>query len=539
MERESISFPLTAMKSKCMHIVVLIQLLLFCAVSANAQGDLLTHVEVAGSTISPDGDGYQDSLRVTYTLADTAWSASAYILTSDPPQTIIDILMFEAPRSAGTYTIIWDGNDFSGIPAPEGRYRLLVQAMNGADDDSVSKDIFVDLTPPSVSITRVEPGIFSPDIRTTPRLMTVDFTVSNSPPGNEDQIRIIIEDPAEEELATLSLDSTFAGNGGYTVTWDGAEIAADGLHRIVIIVSDNAGYSATDWATINIDNKAPALQVLEPPNSAVVSEVPASLTGWTWDRNGVNADSLRISFSGEVFIPITSTTLSEDTVYFTVPLTDSITDEKLYTLLLQSQDVVGRQTQISHRITYDATAPSAPVLAQPAENRVRKPVLLLSGTVAEEPDVVRLFRNGALVDSITGLIGEDISREMPLIPGANTFTAIAIDDAGNISPTSNAVTVTFDNTAGLFIPQPFQPGDEFQLNLVRAARAVELRVYDLKGNLVTTIDVPTAETAISVTWNGLNGDDKSLQRGPLVLVASITYADGGSERKRELFLFKP
>lgn len=527
------------MKNMTAHTILLILLLTLSPHAAGAQGDLLTHVQVAGYTISPDGDGLQDTLRITYTLADTAWSVSAYILTPALPQTIVDILAFETPRTAGNHTLTWDGRNFSGFPAPEGTYRLLVQAFNGAHDDSVFKTVFLDLTSPSVSITRVEPGVFAPDILTSVPLAVIDFTVSNSPPENEDQIRISINDPAGTELATLSPEPLFAGNGDYTVAWDGTGIVADGLHRVTILVDDNGGHSGSDWASINVDKKGPSLKVVSPVSGAKVREIPDSLTGWTWDRNGVNADSLRVSYSGTVFDPITSTYYAGDTLFFSVPLADSITAEGLHTIELQSKDVVGRATQISFRITLDATAPAPPVLAQPAENRFRKPLFVLTGTVPEEPDVLRLYRNSVLFDSLTGLIEADLSHEVALVPGANTFTALAVDDAGNVSAISNAVTVTFDNTAGLFIPQPFRPDNEFQINLLREARAIELRIYDLSGNLVNLIEATPADLAVSIAWNGSNGDDKSLERGPLVLVATVSYLDGGTETQRELFLFNP
>jgi hypothetical protein len=526
------------MKTLFLHTVMAI-LLAACPAPGYSQGDLLIHVDIPGYTISPNGDGLQDSLVATYTLADTAWSISAYILTPAPPQTIVDSLLIDAPKSAGTHALRWDGRDFAGVPAPEGTYSLLVQAFNGAHDDSVYKTIYIYLTPPSVSITRVEPGVFAPDILTAVPLMVADFTVTDSPPEDEDQIRIAIEDPSGKELVSLMPDSLFSGNGDYEVSWDGAEIAADGLYRIVISVTDNGGNTASDWSTINVDDKAPSLQAVNPINGATLQEIPASFSGWTWDRNGIDTDSLRISFSGVVFDPIISTTLVDDTVYFSVPLAESLTVEKQYVMLLQSQDVVGRETQISYRITFDATAPPPPALTQPLDFMVRKPISIVSGTISEEPDILRVFRNGELVDSLSGLIEEDFSLEVMLVPGINIFTALTVDEAGNVSPFSNSVEIVFNNSSGLFIPQPFQPGNEFQLNLARDARSIELRIYDLAGDLVQIIEESPDGTSVSIPWNGLNGDDKSIERGPLVLVAGIIYMDNETESQRKLFLFKP
>jgi flagellar hook assembly protein FlgD len=114
------------------------------------------------------------------------------------------------------------------------------------------------------------------------------------------------------------------------------------------------------------------------------------------------------------------------------------------------------------------------------------------------------------------------------------------DDAGNVSEPSNTIEITFDNSAGLFIPQPFKSGDAFQVNLSKNASSVTLRLYDLGGNLVKILRGTEVSSNISIPWDALNGDGEEVKKGPLVAVAAIVYADG-SDREiiRESFFCEP
>lgn len=71
--------------------------------------------------LSPDGDGYQDELVITYTLA--RGDLHATILIHDACGNRVRSLAPNA--SLGTHgEIIWDGRDDSGHPLPAGRYLL-------------------------------------------------------------------------------------------------------------------------------------------------------------------------------------------------------------------------------------------------------------------------------------------------------------------------------------------------------------------------------------------------------------------------------
>ncbi len=526
------------MKQSFAHAVILIALVIAISIPAAAQ--LISHVELPGGTVlSPDGDGLLDSLIVRVTLSDAALGASAFIYTAASPRTIVDTLFHDAAMIAGDHVFPWHGTDMHGDVVPDGRYDLLLRAFNAAYDDSVWRTVSVDVTSPSIMITSLVPGIYAPDIDTLHHALVAGFSVSDSPPEDADQLKIFIYGPTGTKLATLAPEEPFAGNGVYEVRWDGTGITADGWHKIEIIVTDSGGHSGSEWSGINVDKNEPAIHMTGLESGVKLRAVPDSLAGWAWDRNGLRTDSLVVKYSGILFVPVASKYYGGDTLHFSIPLADSLTGEGQHVLLFKARDVVGRRTQVSFRLTLDTTAPAPPILAQPAVRAVRAPVFTLTGTAPGEPSVVRIFRNGSLIDSIAPLLSEDVSHEVPLLSGSNVFTASSIDEAGNTSAVSNAVEMVFDASPGLFMPQPFRPDEAFQINLAREARSIELRLYDMSGDLIRVIEQSASATSVTVPWNGLNGDGEPVDRGPVVVVARIEYASGGMETIREIVLLKP
>jgi flagellar hook assembly protein FlgD len=92
---------------------------------------------------------------------------------------------------------------------------------------------------------------------------------------------------------------------------------------------------------------------------------------------------------------------------------------------------------------------------------------------------------------------------------------------------------------GLYIPTPFQPQDEFQLNLAREASRATLRVYDLGGDLVIALHKLESEKNYMFAWDGRNGSGTDVKKGPLVGVAEVVFEDGKKNIFREIFLFDP
>ena len=89
------------------------------------------------------------------------------------------------------------------------------------------------------------------------------------------------------------------------------------------------------------------------------------------------------------------------------------------------------------------------------------------------------------------------------------------------------------------MPVPFRAGNDFSVNLASPASSVELNIYDMTGDLVVTLGSTTPATTYAIPWDVLNGNGTLVKKGPLVLVATVNYADGSVERVRKVFLVEP
>ncbi len=514
----------------------LLLLIFLLGVPSISSGQTISNVLIDESTFSPDGDGIQDSTTIWYELSDTVFSFYAIVMTGDTLNTL-DTLIAGNPRSSGIDSTSWDGGDSLGIVVPEGHYLIYLRAEFESSVDSIYKKVKVDLTPTQVEITSIEPstlvipGPGQPTIR-------IYYDISDSPPSDSVEVGVFIFAPGSAFLDTLiTLVHDFLEPGSYSANWNGAAVK-DGIHKVKVVAYDDGGHSDYAIAELNVDIKPPTIEITSPEPDKSFRVIPDSIRGWAYDRNQVT--SLQIKYNADFpYLDVPTQWVQNDTVYFVAPLADSIIEERDYVLRFKAVDAPGRADSLPFRVELDLTPPPTPIL-DPPEGPVRTPYYTLTGTFdLALGEYVKVYRNGAFLDSVFVLSGDFNSVEVALIPGENIFTVVALDVLGNASPHSNAVTVQFDASKGVFISQPFRPEDEFQINLLKQALYTELKIYDLGGDLVVTLEDRTHDKNIAIEWDGLNGNREALKRGPLVVVVQVNYAGGGKETFREIFLFDP
>ena len=213
-----------------------------------------------------------------------------------------------------------------------------------------------------------------------------------------------------------------------------------------------------------------------------------------------------------------------------------------YKITIRAKDAVaadtGRVTLRGIQFTVDTTAPEPPTL-EPFDGTWRNSVFPLKAQWTGTPLKIRIYRNDVHIDSVFVVLNSSFEKDVPLLTGQNVFYTTALDLAGNESAPSNAVRAYYDQESGLFIPAPFRPGNEFNVNLTRDASEVILRLYDLSGDLVVSITLSNLGQNYAFIWDGLNGTGNTTKKGPLVAVAEIHYGDGGTDVFREIFLFEP
>lgn len=500
-----------------------------------ASGQIITNVTVGGSTISPDGNGIQDSTYIAVTLSESVLSFDAFVLTGDTLG-IVDILVNGEPRAGGTDSTWWDGENFFGSVVPEGNYLFFVRAENASGADSAYREIYVDLTPPRVIVTQIQPSTLIAPGLLDQQPLRIDYFVTDVFPTTSADVTVRVMKPSGDTLTTLArrrleIDKT------YQVEWDGSDAATDGIYEVQIRAKDNGGHLDIAHTPINVDLDKPEIEITGPANNKRFNVIPDSLTGWAYDRNGVMP--VRIKYGKDrPYATIPNQWTLGDTLFFSAPLADSVVEERVYQIRLNTSDTSGRRDSVLFSIELDTSLPAAPVLDQPPDV-VYTPKYTLTGSFSQDAKKIRIFRNGAYVDSVVIVIDVSLSKEVLLTRGENVFTATAVDEAGNQSVPSNAVTIVYDAGTSVFIPQPFRRNDSFQLNLSGEKARITLKIFDLGGDLVFVHRDYTPDYNIDIQWDGLNGDGEEVKRGPLVLVVFVAFDNGTQNTLKELFLFNP
>ena len=528
------------------HIVGCVLAAVFCASPARA--GLLQGFSLSQFVFSPDGDGEEESTRVIFNLTVPSPLLSIVVFESDSA-TVVDTLYAPASAPAGRDTVTWSGYRFDDSPAPDGRYVVTFEAQGTPEqpDTIISRPTVIDRGAPSIEILGIEPSPYAPGAPGSPSVLSVSVRIAGATPKYTgvptDTVTPLLTDPVGAPLIPTSayFTPTFNGDDGdYMFRWDGTVQSAlrDGTHTIALTVSDHAAHYARASQGFDVDVDLPRVGFTNVETDAKLAVVPDSLEGWAWDRRGI--DSLLVNYAlGSPFRTVASVRMSGDTLLFAVPLADSLTEERSYRISARAVDGVGRVSLNTLDVTVDRTGPAAPTLLPFSGVAYSPSAVLRVDTLANDVEFIRIFRGGVKVDSTMTLINKAPQRRVTLLPGRNLFTATALDGAGNESPLSNAVEVTFDDRAGLLLPVPFGPGDQFAVNLSRPASRVVLRVYDLSGGLVVTLQQDAPGLNAALTWDGRNGGGEEVRKGPLVANAEVRYDDGETEVLREVFLFDP
>jgi hypothetical protein len=193
-----------------------------------------------------------------------------------------------------------------------------------------------------------------------------------------------------------------------------------------------------------------------------------------------------------------------------------------------------------------AQTPPAPAL-EPLKGKWHAETYRLHGKIflkkTELPGTfVRILRDATVIDSVSTASDSMFSVAVPVQPGNNRFTAVLVvpeDSTLATSPPSNVVDVIYDPSAGFFIPVPFTPGRAFALNVEDGANKVELRLFDVMGDLVMRFEDRTPRTDYSFFWDGFNASGERVRRGPLIAVVAIDHVDGRHEVIRRAFVVNP
>ena len=176
------------------------------------------------------------------------------------------------------------------------------------------------------------------------------------------------------------------------------------------------------------------------PNAAGWNKAAVTLTLTAADAAGVTSITYRIGAGSPVTVPGSSTSFAVSTQGQT-------------TVTYSAADAYGNvETTRSYTVRIDTTAPASPTITSSISNdtgtagdRVTNAAAqTLSGT-AEAGSTVTISRGATTFPSVVAAANGSYSVPVTLVEGANSFTAVAVDPAGNASTASGALAVTLDS----------------------------------------------------------------------------------------------
>jgi hypothetical protein len=510
---------------------------------------ILDGIENNLTYFSPNGDGIQDDVTFTYSLSESA-TVSLTVVEKDSSTVVKTLLVGILQEPDIDYDVVWDGMTSGGVQAPEDTFLVFARATSATGtgvDTLFSRYFFLDVTPPNVVITDISPEIFAPGSSDPPIVDTlfVEYDIHDPPPSEEVAVQVVIFDQTPTEITTLR-NGFVPSNGSYDDAWDGSGATTDGDHTARVFVKDEAGNEADASRTFDVSIGGPKITVTNVENGAILPVLPDSLHGWTWHRYGVQ-DSVWVRFStptnvSELFVRVITTHFHSDTLFFSSPLADVVEEQEVkYTFSFKTKNLLAQGRIANTDVTWDQTPPPPPILEQPPSVTHSRNFVLnghIDASVGFD-DVMRIYRNDAFVDSAFPAVPGQWPHAMTLVDGLNRIHAIMVDKAGNVGAPSNTIEVTWDQSDGFFIRQPFRPNDTFQITSAEPLSAGSIRIYDLSGNLVQVIRFNKPGTSLSIPWDGLNGDGTDVKKGPLVAVVQLTRESGTTETQRKIFLFEP
>ena len=446
--------------------------------TVDADGDWTTEVMLVGDensiTVQPEGeclaaaqgrseaivivqDTFPPSGPVIQTLAQTFSVAPNSINIGGSADAGSTVALFRGAESVGTATVTDGSWTISVTALIEGANVFTATATDAAGNVSAVSNavtLTLDTTAPAVSITSasgVSGGIVSS--------ATLRYTATFS------------EVVTGFELSDITLTGTANGGDpvasnlqgtGAVYTFDVQKGSSDGSVTVSIAASvaeDSAGHSntASNDYTLTINTESPAVSITSA--SGVSGGIVSSATlRYTATFSVAVSDFVvgDITVAGTAGVTSASNfAANADSTIFTFDVLRGNSDGSVIVSIAAGVTQGNGQDNIAsnqHTLTIDTSVPAKPVITTEAQS-VNPARFTLRGTAGMDVTSVELFRGIASQGAIpvTAGVWEKTITLNFAFNGANVFTVIASDAAGNVSAVSDAVTITRDATAPLIV----------------------------------------------------------------------------------------
>lgn len=571
------------------RLLAVLILIVLPAIASALEFAPLTYIRA----FSPNGDGLRDSTIIVVEVSDAAATVDSLFLgiyaEAAVPPSPSALLAYPAPDSLTSegsdqllraYYTWWGRAGEDGPSDPlldDGFYYIHALALAGEDSLwlQVPYQLELNTIAPTLYSLAMEPSeYFTPRQFGADTLLQVFFQSEEFDTLTDDaRVRIFREDPdtgAWQDIGTILRDPDYFlivdDVPRYRLLWNGEDnegALADGRYRLDLTLSDEAwNQPATASLIINLDDSSPALTVVDfggPLETGALNftvrpdALPESLVVRGRDRNSVAScvaalDSTVIFDQEGRLLPESG--FEEVFFSFQLPQTwgspeDEETNHYLYLdgLDLAGNTNAGLGSATAVAIILDGEAPPQPYWDDEELHSLQR-VFSLRGHCEELAVGVRVAVNGELFGEFAtnveyefmAVVDLEDPAYFPAGPHTSTWTAQAVDEAGNQSPVSAALTVAYNPDPARSIPGRFRGGlgEAIQINTARDARGIRIRVYGLDGELLNILDMQGGPRQFEAEWDLSDAGGRALLDGLIILNIATTFADGEIDYEREV-----
>jgi hypothetical protein len=313
-----------------------------------------------------------------------------------------------------------DGSFSSTTPIlADGTHIFTAKAIDAAGNISPLSNtvtVFIDTVAPS------------PPVLSTPPPITNDNTPTISGTA-EPLTTVVIYINGVQDGSTLS---DAAGSFSYTST-----TRVDGTYQTKATATDVSG-NVSGFSTIRqfiVDTIAPA--------APVTNAIPPSN-----DNTPVFTGAAEVSSIVKIYVDGVSIGNTSSTGTFLFQVTTPIPDGS-HVFGATATDTAGNTSPFTNKsFVIDTTAPSAPVITSPSQGiHTSDNTPTITGTAAIGSTIIVKSSGVTIGTTISNAVGLFSFTTSALVDRSYTFTATAIDSAGNVSPVSNSVTIVVDTVA--------------------------------------------------------------------------------------------
>ncbi len=376
---------------------------------------------VSPNTFSPDGNGLNDSVTITF---DSDFDQTLYLNIFYNATQLIrsDLGLTENPT--GTYRATWNGKDDNGsYVTDEGTYTIRATETLGGGGGTIVDTVSVDLTAPSSPSLSIDGGASS----TTTR--NVNLTISAT-----GATKMKVSNYANYTSATWETYST-------SKEWQ--LLSGDGTKTIYINFRDAAGTNVSTTDTITLDGS--------------ISTPSLSINSGSSSTNNLTV-SLSITASDATYMKIDNNTYFEN-------MTSWITKARNYTftlpggadgtrtVYLRVKDDAGNVKTTSDSINVDSTAPTGLEFSiNDDASYTNNQTVSLSISASGGPSTIWLSNNGSVYSSTD--YTTSLTWNLSSTDGTKTVYCKVADAAGNNASTSANIILDTVNPSSVSLSSP-------------------------------------------------------------------------------------